>query len=498
MTTATRTLPRKLAPPRTAPIVFLDNPRSAIEVAVDPSLANSPGMYGLRELLRIIGLPSIASQTDEPSLYYGPSAQIGSRAAIWIEPQQINSPPLANFIASRLPLGKIADSHALWGNRRLTIDLPRAAAFWLTLENEHTVIQRDQHGRVRSGDSLLGQLGNLHQPPVHDYARVLADRLLKLAPSARLIPRWPHDKRYAVALTHDVDHPERPSPIEQIYNGRKSNRIRTWRQAYWQFRSDLRRRPLATLDPRPPTLRNEWDFSRFTQLERRCGLRSAFYFASTDKCHGSTWDVAYDCAAPRYTRLYRRLNQTGWEVGLHAGYLTATTPGRITEEFDRLSDITTKPLHGVRHHYLHVDDAHPLTTLEQLYQAGLQYDATLGFNDAPGFRAGIALPYLPVRDGCADAPFVELPMTIADMHLPTHDIAQACQTVLDHLTIVRNLDGLAVLNWHVGHWVSHPAWREAYRTACEMLANDDHAWVATPRQIAAWTLERSARLFDHQ
>jgi hypothetical protein len=479
-----------------APIIYLANPRDTLEVTVDPSLAGTPGVCGLRELIRIIGLRATASNAPDPTLYYGVDEQLGRRAAIWIQPQLINSPTLANFVSSRLPSRD--NLGALWNDRRLTIDLPRATAFWLTLESENTIIQRDEHGRVRSRDSMLAQQRLLDDPPVHHYAAILGERLHKVAPTIRPHPLWPHGKSYAVALTHDVDLPERKSTIEQVLDAKRTNRVHSWRQAYWLFREHLKREGLSAIDIRPPRMRHEWDFDRLTSLEENSGLRSAFYFATTNRRQGCNFDVTYDFTKPRYAGQCRRLLNSGWEVGLHAGYLAASTPGRVSDECSVLSNITGRPLHGTRHHYLHMHDSRPMETMREQYLAGLNYDASIGFNDAPGFRAGIALPYFPVNEVVGDAPFVELPMTLADMHLPSDDIAEACNTVTQHLATVRDLNGLAVLNWHIGHSHSHPAWREAYRTACETLAGDHNAWVATPRQIAAWWLERSARFFDYR
>ena len=70
---------------------------------------------------------------------------------------------------------------------------------------------------------------------------------------------------------------------------------------------------------------------------------------------------------------------------------------------------------GQRYHYLRVD---PHANLAPLPALGLRYDSTLGFSDAPGFRAGIAHPFRP-WDVAADRPLdlVEIPLVAMDVTL---------------------------------------------------------------------------------
>jgi hypothetical protein len=245
----------------------------------------------------------------------------------------------------------------------------------------------------------------------------------------------------------------------------------------------------------PTGKRYAWDFAEFCALERDSGLRSAFYFAVVRRHEGHPRDVCYDVRRARYRNLLRRLSAGGWEVGLHASYLTRFGTPSIEWQTNRLGALTGEPAGGIRHHYLHLDADDPLRTLAAHADAGLLYDASVGFSDGAGFRAGIALPFKPydARMGQTRS-FVELPMSIADMHLPREDRTAAVQAVARHLGIVRNLGGLAALNWHVGHWLSAPAWSESYRVACRMLADDSSVWVATPREIATWWLRRAEAL----
>jgi peptidoglycan/xylan/chitin deacetylase (PgdA/CDA1 family) len=104
----------------------------------------------------------------------------------------------------------------------------------------------------------------------------------------------------------------------------------------------------------------------------------------------------------------------GGEVGLHGSYRAATDAALLAREVEVLRDLGAE-VRGQRYHYLRVDPHANLGTLPAL---GLRYDTTLGFTDAPGFRAGVAHPFRP-WDVAEDRPLdlVEVPLAAMDVTL---------------------------------------------------------------------------------
>jgi hypothetical protein len=106
---------------------------------------------------------------------------------------------------------------------------------------------------------------------------------------------------------------------------------------------------------------------------------------------------------------------------------------------------------GQRYHYLRVD---PHANLAALPALGLRYDSTLGFPDAPGFRAGIAQPFRP-WDLTAERPLdlVEIPLAAMDvtlaedryLGLAVHEAEDRLLALLDRAA--EDGGGFAVL-WH--------------------------------------------------
>ncbi len=431
--------------------------------------------YALEQLLRIAGWGGGLTSRVASAIYYGHDESRGRHAAIWIRPDPSGG-------AVRPVEGEALSA---WSGNRLAVDVLAATASCLTLAGERHAARRDPHGRVPAEAGPLGPRERLERPPLHDYAELLAARLRGSGLLPEPGPRWPGGKRYAAVLTHDVDAPERSPRVfgllrQMVLGG-------AGRRAYWALREELRARGLGQAGLFPPTRRREWDFAEICGLEARHGLRSAFYFAVVNRAAGHPCDVSYDAARRRYRRLVRRLLRGGWEVGLHAAYGTCAGRPPVEAQARRYARLFGVRPAGLRHHYLRLDADDPLGTLAASGDAGFAYDTTVGFNDRPGFRLGVALPvevYDRRRGGGGG--LLELPMTLADMHLPKDDVPAAVEAVARHLRAVRTLGGLAVLNWHVGMWGDAPAWREGYAAACRILAADAAAWTATPREVAEW------------
>jgi peptidoglycan/xylan/chitin deacetylase (PgdA/CDA1 family) len=272
---------------------------------------------------------------------------------------------------------------------------PVADAFWHLSRAEERGAPRDAHGRYCASASCLDPL----DPPLE---RLRAH--LGVEP-----PRW-RGARFAVALTHDVDTP--------------------WRWTRIGMRGAAARLKQAALAGRPgPALREarglaavpahrlrgtdpNWRFDRILRIERDRGASSTFFVMAGNR-HPA------DGAAPEaYERLRPRLVELllagGAEVGLHGSYTAATAADVLAEERDVLEQLAG-PVAGQRFHYLRVDPHANLATLARL---GFAYDSTLGFPDAPGFRAGIAQPFRP-WDYAADGPLdlVVLPLAVMDATL---------------------------------------------------------------------------------
>ncbi len=270
-----------------------------------------------------------------------------------------------------------------------------AEAFFHLARIEELEAPRDKHGRFAAASSCLDPL----DPPLERLRRGLG-----LEP-----PRW-RGARFAVALTHDVDVPWRwTRPGIRGSAARLKSHVLSRRvsPALRETRA-LVGMPLHRLRGTDPN----WCFESVLAAEAEREASSTFFLLAGH-------NVPHDGAAPAvYDRLRPRLVETiranGGEVGLHGSYRSARDPALLAREAEVLGALGTE-VRGQRYHYLRVD---PHANLAPLTALGLRYDSTLGFPDAPGFRAGIAQPFRP-WDVAGDRPLdlVEIPLAAMDVTL---------------------------------------------------------------------------------
>jgi hypothetical protein len=310
-----------------------------------------------------------------------------------------------------------------------------AEAFWHLARLEERKAEEDRHGRFPASASALDPL----DPPLE---RLRAR--LDLEP-----PRW-RGARFAVALTHDVDRPWRWTR-RGIRNAAARLRARALagagREALREARG-LAAVPVHRLRGTDPN----WCFGRIAELE---GARSASSTHFLLAGHGHREDgfapEAYDRLRPR---IVETLLDAGAEIGLHGSYLSARDPLRLEAERDALQELAG-PLAGQRYHFLRVV---PQANLAPLADLGFRYDSTLGFADAPGFRAGIMQPFRPWSDERgAPLPLVEIPLALMDTTLaePQYLGLSAARAEVQALTLLdlaaERGGGFAIL-WHTNRF----------------------------------------------
>ena len=262
-------------------------------------------------------------------------------------------------------------------------------------------------------------------------------------------PRW-RGARFAVALTHDVDRPWRWTG-RGVRNAAGRLRARALagagRDALREARG-LAAVPVHRLRGTDPN----WRFGRIAELEGARGSSSTHFLLAG---HGHREDgfapEIYDRLRPR---LVESLLEAGAEVGLHGSYLSAEEPLRLAAEKEALEALAGA-LAGQRYHFLRVD---PHANLAPLAELGFRYDTSLGFADAPGFRAGITQPFRPWSEELGGPlPLVEIPLALMDTTLAEPQYlgltaAEAEGRALALLDRAAELGGGFALLWHTNRF----------------------------------------------
>ncbi len=391
-----------------------------------------------------------------------------------------------DLLAGRVDAGTLPPS--------LPFDLIGAVAAHLDDVEHRTGEGRDRHDRLRYDASIDARAGVGGLAVVNRYLGVL-QQLLERDAGLEGIPRWPDGATAAIALSHDVDRPVKWGALRGFGAAR---------------RPALRHLPLygakvgwtAWQRTKAGEADDFWLFEPLVDAEAERGFRSTFLFAPTPAfaARGTPDDVYYDIAWPRFEPIFQLLGERGFEIGLHAGYDAHRSLERLVGERDRLAIFAGLPIRGVRHHFWHLGPDEP-ATLRLHEEAGFAWDASMAYNDHPGFRRGVALPFNP-WDAAMARPLgtLQLPTICMDGTLfragrgREAAVAEA-MALIDEVIAV---GGFGTLDWHVR--TSLPLnrefrpWGEAYVAVLDRLAADDRVWVTSLDAAARWVQERRERI----
>jgi hypothetical protein len=361
----------------------------------------------------------------------------------------------------RAPLERRPDGLPVVYGRGSALDVLGTVFFLLTRYEEIARPVRDEHERFPSTATLARAEGFLSRPLVDDCVEALW---------LELRARWPRLERreapYGLALSHDVDWPlsQARSPAgvlramagDAVRRGSPQLALRRARAYAARLRGDFDR-----------DVANTFDF--VMDAGERRGLRSAFYFMAgrTDP----RWDGDYSLEDPWIAALLRRVDERGHEIGLHPSYGTFRDPEALRAEYDRLlaaceaAGVRQRP-RGGRQHFLRWENP---ATWRAWEEAGLEYDASLGFSDVAGFRCGTAREY-PVFDLRAgrrlrlrERPLVVMEQAVMGPGSAPEDVARA---VAPLAAACRRAGGDLSLLWHNSSLISARE-RRAYLAALE-------------------------------
>ena len=345
----------------------------------------------------------------------------------------------------------------------------------------------DRFGRVPAGETAAVRDSLDREPVVSQAARALAAAVREAAGTrmVRFVDPWPDGRRWAVALTHDLDVVEwwpaftalrvaellRHGEIERAARVVGAAAVSIGRPVVWRAIADL----LA--------------------IEARHGVRST-WFILCDRPTLATaraGDLTYRPDSAQARRILGALREGGHEIGLHGSFATSDDHARFTTQRSLLRSIAGAEPTGVRQHYLRMRAA---TTPRGMSAAGFAYDSTYGFADRNGFRLGTA-DVLPLWDaerqavvGLDEAPFVWM-----DRALSKYQHVESARAWVDDALLLaercREVEGLWVGIWppNLAPALGFPDAPDAYARLVADLVRAD-AYVAPLGELVAWRRAR--------
>ncbi len=313
---------------------------------------------------------------------------------------------------------------------------------WVSCADEYSVRARDAIGRIPFRASYVGRHGLQPSIPYAAVAmRCLQQALCNLHAGITAEPVCPAASvRHYVVNTHDVDFLPR-GRLSRVKRLAKNALISLFLEGSTRLAVDQFAKAIAVLaNPLPAD-----QIPALAVGEKAQSAGASYFFIAS---HGHRRDANYSLGQPHVMRLLRELSDAGMEIGIHGSYTSLDGPGRLRREFAILREFGFQAAGG-RQHWLRF-------TLDRLIRelecAGASYDASLGWNDQVGFRAGACFAFPPYDfEHQRAADFLELPLVMMDqtLHQTGKDADSRYQAAAEVLALSRRYGwgGISVL-WH--------------------------------------------------
>jgi hypothetical protein len=365
---------------------------------------------------------------SNPSIFYSdekvkdqfvikPSGLLSSTGVTAIEPE----------------VNQVGDMPVLFasGEGVFPFDIFSAAFYMLSRYEEYLPSARDAHGRFTGARSIAYRGGFLRKPVVDIWSRYLAAALVKHYPVITI-----RHNDFDSLLTIDVDQPF----------AYKSRGFLRSMGGLVKGLAGTGAKPAERL--RTMTGQNQDPYDSFGYIDEQVklhGCHTLYFFPTGDP-------GAYDHNPPYkdrdYISIIRKYDLMAGS-GLHPSYHSAGRPKTLKTEVDRYRHITGHHPDQARQHWLLL---HMPETYQAYENAGIKYDYTMGYADEPGFRAGIARPFLfydLTREkitGLTVVPFQVMDGTLSQyLHLSPDASTEVIRSIID---TTRNAGGLFVSVWH--------------------------------------------------
>jgi hypothetical protein len=472
--------------------------RIIIDRIPDRSLTIHEIKYTFRTLLNIAGLPFFFNkdQKDSADIYYGKDC-IGD-CILFIHMADIKKENI------RRPIKVLKENDHVFllfsDRQRKDHLLIRSnnntciwndiilSSFYLLSGWDERFIHRDNKDRHIVQESFLYREKILHDPIINQYATILRDLFRA---SHNPMPVWPSNKKYAVALSHDVDYPEMIRSIEVLkYLGR------------YKLNAKLSK-VIDIFNGKE----NFWKFENWVKLENRYGLKSAMYFCGAKgsllRYFLKAPDPFYDVRQNKFKGVLNYLVQQGFEVGMHSSFLAYQSIEKLLEEKNTVEESLGEPIFSNRHHYWHMNPKHLSETAVMHDEMGLIYDSSICFAKRCGFRFGICSPfhlYDPIQQ--REVKVLELPPSLMDDHLfkyfglsyfgkPQFEIDALMNSVKEHA-------GVFFVDYHVRGFnkTFFPKWVESYEYILKKISEDNDFYSDTPLNIARYWKKREEDIMN--
>jgi len=329
-----------------------------------------------------------------------------------------------------------------------------------------------------------------HIPFVEDLLEQWAEQGL-VEPIPELRERWPDDRRFALVLSHDVDHLVSNSVRDRL------RKLPYLAEAPWVKRAAVAAGIVKACASKMRTKERWMRIDEWMDIESRYGFRSSFFFLAQPlpAPHHEDSFYSYDDRAlwngsdAEIGDIMRMVADQGWDVGLHGSTRSPESAALLGEERDIIEQTIGQSVSTVRQHHLCFDVRY---TPRNQAQAGFEADSTLGSNNSADYRVGSGLPFF-LYDVVNDVPLdlLEVPLVVQDvalMRVQQMDEELAVERALELIEQAAERRSAITLLWHNSFEGSSAECR-AYRRMLE-AASEMGAWGCSVAEMNDWWRRR--------
>jgi len=344
---------------------------------------------------------------------------------------------------------------------------------------------------------------NAHIPTLEIHISMLRNWILAAGIPIVEIPAVPAGYNFTICLTHDVD-------FIKISQHKFDHTLMgfIYRALISSLRGLLTRRiPLRKLLKNYKAvlslpfiylgfIKDFWfQFDRYLEIEK--GVKSTFFIIPFKNRVGER--VPFKDRKRRATRydiddirdVVQKLIHHGFEIALH-GIDAWHSADLAYEELKRIVEVTGQSELGIRIHWLCFDEG----SSRILDEVGFNYDSTIGYNEAIGYRAGTTQVFRPL--GVKN--LLELPLHIQDIALLSPNQrgsteTQAWEQCKNMFHDASEHGGVLTILWHMRSIAPERLWEDFYIRLLSELKNRN-VWFATARQAVKWFRLRRTLIFE--
>jgi len=415
-------------------------------------------------------------------------------------------PNVLSFHEDSIPIYRNTVCFTGTRNSLLTLEASKECAAYLARNGASWFarVGYDLFAEVRALLTAGQPSAQAHLPTLDLHIAFLRQLIVGCGITVAEIPPVPEGFRFIVCLTHDVDHPSIREhkwdhtmlgflyralfgSLQNLVCGRISLRtlLTNWAAAL--------KLPFVHLG----IAKDFWRDFEEQYLALEYGLASTFFVIPFKNNPG----LGMEGKAPRLRAatygardiadIISKLAAAGREVGLHGiDAWCDSEKGRL--ELEEVRQLTAASQIGVRMHWLYYGPQSPAL----LEKAGADYDSTVGYNEAVGYRAGTGQAYKPL-----DAErLLELPLHVMDtalfygarMGLSRGEAKPILKQMIEN---AGRFGGCLTINWHDRSLAPERLWDASYLELLQEL-REQGAWFATAKHVVSWFRKRRSAVFE--